>query len=116
MPDNQSFCIRISKVGIPFRQQRVKLLRVVAYREVLIEAQKNLLRVGDPVSWWERAITLLGGEVLAVRANHVSVLAGLPDLHRDPFDRMLISQAFAEGIVLLTGDEQVSQYPVKSVW
>jgi PIN domain nuclease of toxin-antitoxin system len=40
----------------------------------------------------------------------------LPDLHRDPFDRMLVCQAIAEGMVLLTPDELIRQYPVRSLW
>jgi PIN domain nuclease of toxin-antitoxin system len=40
----------------------------------------------------------------------------LPDLHRDPFDRMLVCQAISHGMVILTPDEQVRQYPVRTVW
>lgn len=42
--------------------------------------------------------------------------ARLPDLHKDPFDRMLVCQAIAEGMVLLTPDELIRQYPVRSLW
>lgn len=40
----------------------------------------------------------------------------LPALHRDPFDRMLVCQAIAHGMVLLTPDPQVRQYPVRTLW
>lgn len=40
----------------------------------------------------------------------------LPDLHKDPFDRMLICQAIVSGMVLLTPDELVTQYPARSLW
>ena len=40
----------------------------------------------------------------------------LPDVHRDPFDRMLVSQALAEGMVLLTPDPQIAAYPVQTLW
>ena len=43
-------------------------------------------------------------------------LARLPHLHRDPFDRMLICQAIVGGMVLLTPDDLISQYPVRSTW
>ncbi len=46
-------------------------------------------------------------------ALHVS---RLPDLHRDPFDRMLVCQAIVHGLVLLTPDRQISQYPVRTRW
>jgi PIN domain nuclease of toxin-antitoxin system len=40
----------------------------------------------------------------------------LPALHRDPFDRMLISQAIALGLAIVTPDPAIMQYPVRVVW
>jgi PIN domain nuclease of toxin-antitoxin system len=40
----------------------------------------------------------------------------LPSHHRDPFDRMLICQALIEGLVILTPDSLISQYPVRVAW
>ena len=40
----------------------------------------------------------------------------LPQLHRDPFDRMLISQAIAGGLAIITPDPLISQYPVRVIW
>lgn len=48
---------------------------------------------------------------LPVTAEHAVAVTSLPPLHKDPFDRMLIAQATVEGIVLLTADEVVAQYP-----
>jgi PIN domain nuclease of toxin-antitoxin system len=53
---------------------------------------------------------------LALQENHVLTLSKLPDIHNDPFDRMLVCQAVAEGLIVLTPDEAVSQYPVRTVW
>jgi PIN domain nuclease of toxin-antitoxin system len=43
-------------------------------------------------------------------------LTGLPTYHRDPFDRMLICQAIEHDFTLLTSDELITQYPVKTAW
>jgi PIN domain nuclease of toxin-antitoxin system len=43
-------------------------------------------------------------------------LKRLPDFHRDPFDRMLICQAIAHELTILTPDRQVTQYPVRTLW
>ena len=43
-------------------------------------------------------------------------LTKLPDLHKDPFDRMLICQAAVHGLALLTPDEQIRRYPIVSMW
>lgn len=40
----------------------------------------------------------------------------LPDLHRDPFDRMLVCQALTHGLTILTPDELVRQYPARTLW
>lgn len=43
-------------------------------------------------------------------------LSRLPALHRDPFDRLLVSQAIVHGLVILTPDALVSQYPARTLW
>lgn len=40
----------------------------------------------------------------------------LPALHRDPFDRMLIAQAIALGLAIVTPDPAIAQYPVRVIW
>jgi PIN domain nuclease of toxin-antitoxin system len=40
----------------------------------------------------------------------------LPPLHRDPFDRMLICQAIAGGLAIVTPDPLITQYPVRVIW
>ena len=47
---------------------------------------------------------------LTVTSNHVLLVADLPQIHKDPFDRILIAQASAEGAALLSSDKTVSQY------
>jgi len=52
-----------------------------------------------------------GWEELPVTSAHAVAVAQLPPLHRDPFDRMLLAQAETEGVMLLTADATVAQYP-----
>jgi PIN domain nuclease of toxin-antitoxin system len=54
--------------------------------------------------------------VLPIPASHVTALAGLPALHKGPFDRILIAQAKAESLGLVTGDSPPSDYPVQTIW
>jgi PIN domain nuclease of toxin-antitoxin system len=51
-----------------------------------------------------------GYEELPVEGRHVLVLSTLPLLHRDPFDRLLVAQATAEGMPLLTADIRLAAY------
>jgi PIN domain nuclease of toxin-antitoxin system len=48
---------------------------------------------------------------LPVTAAHAAAVADLPLLHRDPFDRLLVAQARCEGVILVTADPFVAQYP-----
>ena len=43
-------------------------------------------------------------------------LLKLPDLHKDPFDRMLVCQAIENSLTILTPDPLVAQYPIRSFW
>ncbi|MDP3507963.1 MAG: type II toxin-antitoxin system VapC family toxin [Candidatus Melainabacteria bacterium] len=52
-----------------------------------------------------------GYQELAINSAHAVSIAGLPPLHKDPFDRIIITQATVEGITLLTTDALVAQYP-----
>ena len=52
-----------------------------------------------------------GWEELPVTGAHAVAVGRLPDFHKDPFDRLLVAQAAAEGIVLLTSDPVVARYP-----
>ena len=48
---------------------------------------------------------------LPINSEHAIAIAGLPLLHKDPFDRILIAQAIIEGVPLVTVDEAVLRYP-----
>ncbi len=58
-----------------------------------------------------RAGLLAAGYVeLVISGAHVVAVDGLPALHRDPFDRLLVAQALAEGVVLVSSDPMVGRY------
>lgn len=52
-----------------------------------------------------------GYSELPITSEHAIAIDGLPPLHKDPFDRILVAQAMVEGIALLTADPWVTQYP-----
>ena len=52
---------------------------------------------------------------LPITWRHAVRAASLPLLHRDPFDRMLVAQALAEGLVLVTRDPVIQQYAVPTL-
>lgn len=48
---------------------------------------------------------------LPITSQHVVAIDSLPPIHKDPFDRILIAQSITEGIILLTSDPSVAEYP-----
>ena len=58
-----------------------------------------------------QALLEAGWRELPVEAHHVLVVGQLPALHRDPFDRLLLAQAQADGLLLITADQHLAQYP-----
>ena len=55
-------------------------------------------------------------EPLPLSEEMVLQVVRLPPIHRDPFDRLLICQAIAEGMAILTPDQRIRQYPVRTIW
>jgi PIN domain nuclease of toxin-antitoxin system len=92
------------------------VVSVASYWEVVIKTQKGLLTIPDLPTWWRRATELTMARVLQIRASHVTALAALPVHHRDPFDRILIAQAVAEGLDLVTNDGPIKDYSVTTIW
>ena len=60
---------------------------------------------------FRRELLESGYEELAITGAHAAAVAGLPDLHRDPFDRILLAQALVEGVTLLSADQSLLAYP-----
>jgi PIN domain nuclease of toxin-antitoxin system len=92
------------------------VVSVASYWEVVIKTQKGLLSISDLGTWWRRAIELTAARVLNIRASHITALAALPMLHKDPFDRILVAQAKAEGLALVTNDGSIGAYPIRTLW
>jgi PIN domain nuclease of toxin-antitoxin system len=88
--------------------------------EILIKHQAGRLHIEAGGSPPERFLieqrAAHGIEPLAIDEEAVAQLPKLPALHRDPFDRILICQAIAEGLIIVTPDEAIRRYPVRTLW
>lgn len=56
-----------------------------------------------------------GFDQLPITLFHAEQAGMLPEYHKDPFDRMLIAQAQAEGLVVVTSDEKITRYGVRTM-
>jgi len=88
------------------------LFSVVSFAEIGVKAAIGKLTVPDDL---REHIVHSGLRMLGLTAEHGLAVAGLPLHHRDPFDRLLVAQARAEGLTLLTADARIYDYDVELV-
>lgn len=67
---------------------------------------------GEAAAWFAARVRALGFGTLAISATHALAAASLPNIHRDPFDRMLVAQAQVEGLLLVSRDPAMRKYAV----
>ena len=63
--------------------------------------------------WMNQAIADLDLDLVPITVEYADIQAGLPDHHRDPFDRMLICQSLEHNLLLATVDDIIKKYPAK---
>lgn len=92
-------------------------LSVVSEWELTIKHQIGKLELPRALSEIVRLQCDANGlRILPVVRDHVHQYSTLPLHHRDPFDRMLIAQAIAEDLTVVTADALFKHYPVKTAW
>lgn len=84
--------------------------------ELILKVGKKGALVPQPVRWWDKNVTGNGIQVISIRAEHIARLEQLPGLHRDPFDRILVAQAIAEEVALVSKDSTLAGYGVRVIW
>jgi PIN domain nuclease of toxin-antitoxin system len=84
--------------------------------EFTIKHSLGKLRFDGGVTNLRAMIEANGWDVLPITQSHLKALSGLPYLHRDPFDRLLVAAALSDGLTLVTADENIHAYDVPWVW
>jgi PIN domain nuclease of toxin-antitoxin system len=92
-------------------------LSAASYWEICIKHSLGKLDLDK--NWnevFDREMLLNGIKWLPIEKEHSQSIIELPMIHRDPFDRLLIAQAYAEGMTLLTADSNIKQYDIPTIW
>lgn len=89
-----------------------KVVSVVSLTEIAIKGSLGKIEVHPR---FFDTIDTLGCDVEPFQAHHAKALAALPWRHRDPFDRMLVTQALVDGATVLTVDERILGYDVPTL-
>jgi len=86
---------------------------VVSRWEIALKQRTANFRLSLP---FDRLLSQSGYKGLDLAFDTPSLLDDLPDIHRDPFDRILVAQALLHDLTLVSGDQQIRRYPVPTLW
>lgn len=93
------------------------MLSVVSTWEILVHHGLGRITLPDRPELFLRSVAeRYYVQILPLALEAVLQLPKLPKLHRDPFDRMLICQAIAHGMTIVTPDPVIHRYPVAATW
>jgi len=90
---------------------------LVSLWEIAIKIKTGKLNtIGSSVAYIRDEMNAYGMSLLPIRYEHILQLESLPHHYSDPFDRLLIAQAFTESLPILSGDRALANYGIKLVW
>ncbi|MFT3881455.1 MAG: type II toxin-antitoxin system VapC family toxin [Gemmatales bacterium] len=93
------------------------LISPASYWEIAIKVNRKKLDLLAPYDdFMQRGIIGNDFDVLPIEAKHTSRLTTLPQHHKDPFDRLLVSQALVEDVHVISVDVAFDAYGVKRLW
>jgi len=92
------------------------LVSIATPWEIAIKAKTGKLEASDILIGFEARVTEAKFELLETTVNQVIRGGSLPLHHRDPFDRLLIAQAFDLRIPILSNDDVLDHYGVRRIW
>lgn len=97
-------------------QENVLYLSAASAWEIAIKHALGKLRLPEPpVTYVPSRMAALAVQPLAIEPEHALRVAALPPHHRDPFDRLLIAQAQADDLSVLTADPLFDAYDVTTI-
>jgi PIN domain nuclease of toxin-antitoxin system len=103
--------------GLLLDQDNILLLSMASIWEMQIKFQLGKLTLRLPLpELLEEQKRMSKIQILPIELQHIWALAGLPNHHRDPFDRLLLAQSIAEELTIVSNDENFDAYPVQRLW
>ncbi|MCL2064965.1 MAG: type II toxin-antitoxin system VapC family toxin [Candidatus Cloacimonetes bacterium] len=89
---------------------------VVSIWEIALKTSKNKLFLGINIDELYKIIKNRKFELLPIKQKHLKGIINLPQIHKDPFDRLLVATAKSENLVLITSEKDIHQYDVDWIW
>ena len=91
-------------------------ISVVSLWEVAIKMNIGKYNFDGGFSAFRELVKNNGFTVLQIKDEYMERLLTLPLIHRDPFDRLIMTTALAEDLIIITTDENIQKYDVKWIW
>lgn len=92
------------------------LVSSISFWEVALLAKKGRIEIDDVMKWKSELKENTNIRIVDPTASEMISSVNLPDIHKDPFDRLLIIQANRHKAMLVTKDEIIKDYSVETVW
>lgn len=89
---------------------------IVSMWEIAIKSSIGKLEIKSSISKIAETCEKERLDILSIKPFHLDEIGRLPRIHGDPFDRLIISQAMAENLVIITKDGTIPLYNVKVLW
>lgn len=84
--------------------------------EIAIKANSNKIEFKQTFKEVKEFLTNNDIDLLPVKIAHLNTILDLPYHHKDPFDRLLIAQAIAEDLTLISADQYFKSYSINLIW
>ncbi len=99
-----------------YRDDEKISVSIVSMWEIAIKSSIGKLEIKSSISKIAETCEKEQFDILSIKPVHLDEIGRLPTIHGDPFDRLIISQAMAENLIIITKDGTIPLYDVKVLW
>ena len=92
------------------------IISIASLWEMTIKMTLGKLHISNDIEKMIDKLYQNGFDILPILPEHIIKLSTLEYIHRDPFDRIIISQGLSENIAIVTSDDKFDKYKVKRMW
>ena len=93
-----------------------RCISIVSVWELAIKIGIGKMKFSDQSAGFVRLARANGFFIVPIKIDYPTIVENLPQIHHDPFDRMIIATAIAEKMTIITADKDIVRYDVPHVW
>ena len=114
--ENDARLSRRARSAIGANDSQVIVSTATAWECAIKVPTGRLPQAAPLIAAFKPLLAKAGFDLLNMSLDHILAAGALPRFHGDPFDRVLVAQALAEGMALVSKDEELDRYGVKRLW